>query len=98
DVTAWCLLAFVVGFARPDSGGALAVILATAAFVGAMLVVVRPLAARWSELPASGPGRVAAVTGVIAAAMAAAAVSHAIGVHAVFGGFLFGAVIPADSP
>ena len=97
DVTAWCLLAFVVGVVSAAAGGALAVGLLTAGFIAFMFIVVRPVFHRLA--PASGgaaPSRgmlAATLTSVLIAAL----VTEAIGVHAIFGAFLLGAVIPRDS-
>jgi Kef-type K+ transport system membrane component KefB len=97
DVTAWCLLALVVGVVQAAAGRALLVIVLTLALIGVMFAVVRPLAARLVRQsgerdPASG---VVALT--IVALLVASLVAEAIGVHAVFGAFLLGAVIPHDS-
>jgi Kef-type K+ transport system membrane component KefB len=96
-VTAWCLLAFVVAVARsrPDQGFMVAA--ATVAYIGAMLLVIRPLLrraiARWESdhLPRS------AVAFVFVALLLSALATEAIGIHAIFGAFLLGAVIPAGS-
>jgi K+:H+ antiporter len=98
DVTAWCLLAFVVAVARsrPDQGFMVAA--ATVAYIGAMLLVIRPLLrrviARWESdhLPRS------AVAFVFVVLLLSALATEAIGIHAIFGAFLLGAVIPAGSP
>jgi Kef-type K+ transport system membrane component KefB len=98
DVTAWCLLAFVVGVAQARVGRALLVLGLTAAFLGFMLVVVRPVAARFLarfEEERLTPGVVALV---FAALLLSALATDLIGIHAVFGAFLLGAVIPHDSP
>ena len=97
DVTAWCLLAFVVAVAksRPDQGVMVAA--ATVAYIGAMLLVMRPLLrrviARWESdhLPRN------AVAFVFIALLVSSLATEAIGIHAIFGAFLLGAVIPADS-
>ncbi|TMQ28802.1 MAG: hypothetical protein E6K70_26585 [Planctomycetota bacterium] len=47
DVTAWCLLAFVVGIAQAKVGGALLVLVWTAAYVAVMVLLVRPLVQRF---------------------------------------------------
>src|SRR5262249_34963332 len=47
DVTAWCLLAFVVGVAQAKVGGAFLVLGLTAAYIGFMFLAVRPVAARF---------------------------------------------------
>jgi Kef-type K+ transport system membrane component KefB len=97
DATAWCLLAVIVGVARSAPGGAVGVLLGTLAYVGVMIVAVRPLLARlsggWAEerLPR---GVVALVFGALLLSCLA---TESIGIHAVFGAFLLGAMIPHDS-
>src|SRR5205085_5427874 len=44
DVTAWCLLAFVVGVAQAKVGGAFVLLGLTAAFLGLMFLIAWPLA------------------------------------------------------
>lgn len=97
DVTAWCLLALVVGVARAEVGTALAVGLGAVAFIAVMFLVVRPVAARIARRLNAGPLPPAAVPGVFVAVLLAALTTEAIGIHAVFGAFLLGAVIPHDS-
>ena len=46
DVTAWCLLAFVVGVAKAELGGALLVSVMTLGYIVFMFFVARPLLAR----------------------------------------------------
>lgn len=97
DVTAWCLLALVVGMAKAEVGAALMVLLWAGLFVAGMLVVVRPLVAgyvRRTGDPAPSRGTVAVV---IVGVLLAALTTEAIGIHAVFGAFLLGALIPHDS-
>ena len=99
DVTAWCLLAFVVGVAQAKVGEAAVVGAGALLFIVAMFAVVRPAAA-WvcRELDAApGPLPPAVVPGVFVAILVSALATEAIGVHAVFGAFLLGAVIPHDS-
>jgi Kef-type K+ transport system membrane component KefB len=103
DVTAWCLLAFVVGVAQSQVGEAAWVTLGAVLFIAAMFAVVRPLAewvcrklddharAHAGSLPSY------AVPGVFVAVLLCALATEAIGVHAVFGAFLLGAVIPHES-
>ncbi len=97
DVTAWCLLALLVGVAQAQVGGALVVIAVTILYVALVFLVVRPIA-KW--LLAERPEE-RLTTGVIATVFAtlllSALVTEAIGIHAIFGAFLFGAVIPHDS-
>jgi Kef-type K+ transport system membrane component KefB len=95
DVTAWCLLAFVVGVARAEVGSALAVAALTLTFIVVMLVAARPLVARVVSKVTS-PGR-DAIALALAAVLVSALVTERIGVHAIFGAFLFGAMFPHDS-
>ena len=97
DVTAWCLLAFVVGVARAQVQGAVLVGMLTLGFIGVMFLAVRPvvagLASRADQRP---PGRDALAL-VLVGLLLSALATEAIGIHAIFGAFLFGAVIPHDS-
>jgi Kef-type K+ transport system membrane component KefB len=97
DVTAWCLLAFVVGVAQAQVGGALVVLGLTAAYIAFMYLVVRPMAG-WFVVRFAGarltPEVVALVFGAL---LLSALATEAIGIHAIFGAFLLGAVVPHDS-
>jgi Kef-type K+ transport system membrane component KefB len=97
DASAWCLLALVVGVVRADVSSALGVALWTLGFLAFMLVVVRPLARRL--VPRCCPdGLTPGVTAVLLAlALVSAVITEVIGVHAIFGAFVLGAVIPHDS-
>jgi Kef-type K+ transport system membrane component KefB len=97
DVTAWCLLAFVVGVAQAALHGAAIVAALAAAFTGVMVFVVRPLIGRFVERSGDRPTRqdvALAIIGVLLSALT----TELVGIHAIFGAFLFGAVIPHDSP
>jgi Kef-type K+ transport system membrane component KefB len=99
DATAWCLLAFVVGVVNASVGGAVTTAALAVAFVAFMFLAVRPLAARL--LPAGGSDErpsANVVVGVLLAVLVSALVAEEIGIHAVFGAFLLGAVLPHDSP
>jgi Kef-type K+ transport system membrane component KefB len=62
-----------------------------------MLAIVRPLAARWiARFAGQGLGPTA-VAIIFAALLLSAYATERIGIHAVFGAFLFGVVIPHDS-
>jgi Kef-type K+ transport system membrane component KefB len=97
DATAWCLLAFVVGVAQAKVGEAFFVMGLTIAFIVFMLLVVRPLASRlFSRLDENRitPNVVALVFGAL---LLSAVVTELIGIHAIFGAFLLGVVIPHNS-
>ena len=99
DVTAWTLLAFVV--AVVTAGGAFSVLGATLllalGFVALMIFVVRPALAGAFDARVGrnrySKERVALVLGVVSAAALA---TEAIGIHALFGAFVAGAILPAD--
>ena len=98
DASAWCLLAVVVGIVRSAAANALVTIALTAAYVAFMAFVVRPVAVklvRRAELvERTGAGT---TTLAFVALLVSALVTEAIGIHALFGAFLLGAVIPHDS-
>jgi Kef-type K+ transport system membrane component KefB len=97
DVTAWCLLALVVGVAQARIAGALTVLLLTAVFIAAMILAVRPAVARLLSRSGDGPPTVHVLASTLACLLLAALATERIGIHAVFGAFLFGAVIPHNS-
>lgn len=99
DVTAWCLFAFVVSVAHAKAGSVMLTLALTAAFIAAVLFVVRPLAQKViirQELRGSATTRDSIVI-VCAALLLAALATDRIGIHALFGAFLIGTVIPHDS-
>lgn len=98
DVTAWCLLAFVTAVASAALSSAWITFALSALYVAVMLGVVRPLvvrAVRAQELRGSvSQGAIAlAIAGMLVSALA----TEAAGIHAIFGAFLAGALIPHDS-
>ena len=98
DVTAWCMLAFVVSVARAQAAGAVATIAMALGFILLMLVVVRPTMVRLSLLYGNR-GRLTqgVMAAVFIALLISASATELIGIHAVFGAFALGAVIPHDS-
>jgi Kef-type K+ transport system membrane component KefB len=98
DVTAWCLLAFVIGVARADVHSALYTILMAFGFILVMFFAVRPVAVRLIGTDPSPHRSSRVTTRLFVAVLLSACVSELIGIHAIFGAFLLGAVIPHDSP
>jgi Kef-type K+ transport system membrane component KefB len=97
DATAWCLLALVVGVAQAKVGSAVLVLLLTAGYIAFMFLVVRPLAAHFvTRAPRESPGQ-GTVAVVCVALLLSSLATEMIGIHALFGAFLLGAVIPHDS-
>jgi len=97
DVTAWCLLAFVVSVAQARVGGAAKTVLWTLVFVIAVLVVVRPLLDKLSRhVDRVGHLTQTTMAVLFIALLLSALVTEGIGIHALFGAFLLGAVIPCE--
>lgn len=97
DVTAWCLLAFVVGVVQSGEGSAVLPSVMTVAYIAFMFYVVRPWVVRWCRrISERAIGR-DVIAAVIVGALVSALVTEWIGIHAIFGAFLMGAVIPHDS-
>jgi Kef-type K+ transport system membrane component KefB len=98
DVTAWCMLAFVVSVARAQATGAVATIAMAFGFILLMLMVIRPAMVRLSLLYGNR-GRLTqgVMASIFIALLISASATELIGIHAVFGAFALGAVIPHDS-
>ena len=101
DVTAWCILAAVVAVARAENAlGSFALTLLTvAAFAGLLMTVGRRVLARMDgSRVMRGTGVTSELVGVAALfALASALVTEWAGVHALFGAFLAGAIMPRAS-
>ena len=98
DVTAWCLLAFVVSIAKSTNVGRAAVTVGMSlAYIAFMLVVVRPFLRRLGAISASREGltqNLVAVT--LLFLLASSWLTEFIGIHALFGAFMLGAIMPKD--
>ncbi|XP_068669077.1 cation/H(+) antiporter 20-like [Aristolochia californica] len=103
DVAAWVLLALAVALSGNVPGGAhksplisVWVLLCGVAFVVFMMAVVRPamtrISKRWSGSGESETYICLTLAGVLAAGF----VTDLIGVHAIFGAFVFGLTIPKE--
>lgn len=98
DVTAWCLLAIVASMAAGQGQGGLLTVGLTALYIVAMWMLARPLIERYVRHveTQAAPGRAVSVV-VIAALLVSALITEAIGIHAIFGAFFLGALIPHQS-
>jgi Kef-type K+ transport system membrane component KefB len=97
DVTAWCLLAFVVGVAQAELSHAVQTVVLAVGYLVFMFGVVRPIAQRALHSHQGHPLAPNLVAWVLLALLASALATEAIGIHAIFGAFLLGAVIPSES-
>jgi Kef-type K+ transport system membrane component KefB len=98
DVTAWCLLAFVVGVIQSQLAGAGLTLLLTILYMLLMFVAVRPLfvrlTARWERKLELDQSALATLCIVL---LISSLITEFIGIHTLFGAFFFGAIIPHDS-
>ena len=99
DVTAWCILALVIAVAQ--SGGVAASFLTialTLCFICVMLLLIKPQLARLLTARPNRPEHSRGmVAGILAFVLACALLTEAIGIHALFGAFLAGVVMPATA-
>lgn len=97
DVTAWAILAVVIAIVRASEAHApLWVTLAgSALYVLAMVLAVRP-GLRWFERRHDQRGRIdqTSMTAAFLGLLVSAWVTEKLGIHALFGAFCFGAVMP----
>ncbi len=98
DVTAWCLLAFVVSVAHAQPARVLMTLLLTAVFIAAVFLILSPVA-RWyaGRYSRRGGGGQDAMLVACAALLLASVVTEGIGIQALFGAFLVGVIVPHDS-
>ncbi len=96
DVVGWTTLAVILAFTASDGMWAYAsVFVETAVFVVVMVRIVGPGVRHVLRRPAVlARGPTGAMPMILAGVLASSYVTDAVGVHAVFGAFLFGAVMP----
>src|SRR6185369_1228539 len=96
DVTAWCVLALVIAIVKASGiAVSLGTILFTGLFVLAMFMIVRPWLGRTvnhETYDHSGNRRMIATVMVIV--LACSLITEVIGVHALFGAFMAGVIMP----
>ena len=99
DMTAWCLIAVISGLTSSTLTGAGLTFGLTIFYAALMMGLVRPLIRtylprvekQFDQLPE------ALLAFAIIGALASATITEVIGIHALFGAFLFGAIIPHES-
>ena len=100
DVLAWIVLALVVAMISSRAGwsGFVITVLGTAAMAVFSFMVLRPLLARAMERHGD-EGRPSAglLAVLLIGVFVSAAITDALGLHAVFGAFVFGAALPRDN-
>ncbi len=98
DMTAWCLLALVMAIAQSGSlTGAAATVALTIVYVVVMLTVVRPLLARALHHQQARGDESTWMAMVLLMVLLSAMITEIIGIHALFGAFFAGVVMPRDA-
>jgi Kef-type K+ transport system membrane component KefB len=99
DATAWCLLAVVVALVRAGTlGTSILTIVLALIFTGTMIFLLKP----WFDrlIKKNGETKIRSrgfVTVLLAFVFASAWLTEIIGIHALFGAFLAGTVMPSSS-
>ncbi len=98
DVSAWMLLALISGVATASLHSAAWILPAVFLYVAAMLFVVRPLLGPFVRRQQQLEGSLShtALALVFALLLLSAVATGAIGIHALFGAFLVGAILPSE--
>ena len=96
DVSAWCLLAVVIAIAKSsDLVSSVATIAFTLVFIVVMLFIIKPRLTPLIEKRVAERKRTRGLlAGILAFVLASAWITEGIGIHALFGGFLAGVVMP----
>ena len=98
DIIAWTLLAFVVAVVKGGSPlEVVKIVVMSAVFAGVMFTVVRPLLVRllgWYKRSGRVTPDILAV--VLVGVLVCAFITAKIGIHEIFGAFLFGAILPRE--
>ncbi|KAH9326570.1 hypothetical protein KI387_006748, partial [Taxus chinensis] len=101
DVVAWILLAVAVALSGSGKSPVIAVyvLLCGVAFVAFMILAVRPMMA-WMghRSPVNEPVSELFICVTLAGVLASGFVTDAIGIHSIFGAFVFGLTIPKEGP
>lgn len=98
DAIAWCMLAFAVSLMQATPAAAIRTAALTALYIGVMLTAGRSLArAAVARLDRSAHLGEQSVAVVLVAVLLSSVATEFIGIHAIFGAFLIGTIIPHDS-
>lgn len=98
DVTAWCLLAVVIAITKAGTlGGALYTVLLTFVYIAVMFVVVRPFLKKIGTLYSNKEViNKTFVSFIFLVLIVSAAITEILGIHALFGAFMAGVVMPSN--
>ncbi len=98
DVTAWCILALVIAIVRSAGIASSAITIGlTVGFALAMIFAVRPQLARLITNPDSEVHRRRLIPVILVFVLLCALITETIGIHALFGAFIAGVVMPPST-
>lgn len=99
DITAWCILAAVIAIVKAGSfWSALYIIALAIAYVFLMVKLVRPFLQRIGEMHNSRENLTKAIVGIFFVTLIISSyLTEIIGIHALFGAFVAGAIMPENS-
>jgi Kef-type K+ transport system membrane component KefB len=98
DVTAWCILALVIALVKSTGIASSGITVGlTLVFAAAMIFVIRPQLAGVIKDQDSQVHRLRLIPIILAFVLACALTTEVIGIHALFGAFLAGVVMPPST-
>jgi Kef-type K+ transport system membrane component KefB len=99
DITAWCILAVVIAIVKAGSFvSALYIIALAAAYVFLMIKVVRPFLKRVGDLHATQENLSKPIVAIFFLTLIISSyATEVIGIHALFGAFMAGAIMPENT-
>ncbi len=99
DITAWIILAFVISMVRATGQEHILLVLAsTAAYILLMVTLIRPLLSRFERRYSTREGLSQnAVAIVLLILLVSSLTTELIGIHALFGAFFLGAIMPNET-
>lgn len=99
DATAWCLLAIVIGLLNATPVAAVTTVALTIAYVFLMIFAVRPILRRLVPRLERSREHISeeSLAFILICLLISAVATEFIGIHALFGGFLLGVIIPHES-
>jgi Kef-type K+ transport system membrane component KefB len=98
DITAWCILAAVIAIVKAGSfGSSIFTILLAIGYVLVMLKVVKPFLKRIGDLHSSRENLTKPIVGIFFLTLILSSyTTEVIGIHALFGAFMTGVIIPEN--
>lgn len=99
DVTAWCLLAIIIALVRSELNhlALWQMLSGLVAYLGVMLLVLRPLVRRLVARQEDTKKNDMIVAVVLVCMLASSWATEWLGIHALFGAFLAGAIMPKEN-